>query len=140
MPQTYSEVPERLKGTKDMKLVYSSETEEQLHGYSYADWANNPEIRRSVSGYTFIHTGGAVTGSCRRQSTASVFPRCCDNRSACRTKREVGYSARTKHIDLLRQHFINELLNHKAIVLQHVSSENQRANALTNPVPFLKLG
>lgn len=46
-PQTYSEVPDRLKGTKD-----SSETEEQLNGYSHADWANDPEIGRSVSGYT----------------------------------------------------------------------------------------
>lgn len=59
-PQTYSEVLGRLKGTKDMKVVYSRENEEQLNGYSYADWANDPEMGRSVSGYTLIHSGGAT--------------------------------------------------------------------------------
>lgn len=30
-----------------MNLVYSSESEEQFHGYSDADWANDPERHRA---------------------------------------------------------------------------------------------
>ncbi|KXJ75469.1 hypothetical protein RP20_CCG011674 [Aedes albopictus] len=161
-----------LKGTKDMKLVYSSESEESFHGYSDADWGNDPETRRSVTGYVFKHSGGAVAWSCRRQPTVALstteaeymaiaaagqealwwrsfraelsgltttVEMRCDNRSAmCLAEKEVGYSARTKHIDL-RHHFVKEQLEQKTIALQHVPSEGQLADVLTKPVPYPKL-
>lgn len=161
-----------LKGTKDMKLVYDSDNVEQFHGYSDADWGNDSETRRSVTGYVFLHAGGAVAWSCRRQPTVALstteaeymaiaaagqealwwrsfraelsgvntsVQMNCDNRSAiCLAEKEVGYSARTKHIDL-RHHFIKEQLEQKTIVLQHVSSDQQLADALTKSVPFPKL-
>lgn len=40
------------------------QSEEQCHGYSDADYANDPETRRSVSGYKFVHLKyGAVAWS-----------------------------------------------------------------------------
>lgn len=41
------------------------QSEEQCHGYSDADCANDPETKRSVPGYKFVHLSGAVAWSYR---------------------------------------------------------------------------
>lgn len=43
-----------------------------LVGYSDADYAGNPDTRRSTSGYVFILNGGAVTWSSRRQPIVAL--------------------------------------------------------------------
>jgi hypothetical protein len=43
-----------------------------LFGYSDADYAGDPDTRRSTSGYVFILNGGGVTWSSRRQPRVGI--------------------------------------------------------------------
>ena len=61
-----------LKGTKSMKLTYSKEGNEGFVGYSDADWANDPETRRSITGYVYMQSGGSISWSCRKQTTVAL--------------------------------------------------------------------
>lgn len=63
----------------------------------------------------------------------------CDNKSAISlAEKEIGYSARTKHIDI-RHHFIREQLELKSMKLEHVPSNFQAADILTKALPGSKL-
>lgn len=63
----------------------------------------------------------------------------CDNKSSiCLAEKEMGYSARTKHIDI-RHHFVREQVELKSINLEHVASNLQAADILTKALPGPKL-
>ncbi|KXJ83823.1 hypothetical protein RP20_CCG001632 [Aedes albopictus] len=63
----------------------------------------------------------------------------CDNKSSiCLAEKEMGYSARTKHIDV-RHHFVREQVEAKSIKLEHVASNLQAADILTKALPGPKL-
>lgn len=53
-------------------MDYRSDSFEPIHGFVDADWGNDLDERRSFSGYVFLMAGGAVTWSCKRQSTVAV--------------------------------------------------------------------
>ncbi|KAF1313386.1 Integrase catalytic core protein, partial [Globisporangium splendens] len=53
-----------------------------------------------------------------------------DNQGAIALAKNIGYQARTKHIDI-RYHFIREKLKENEIVLEYVESKNQIADYLT---------
>lgn len=61
-----------IKGTIGYRLVYRGDSLTPIHGFVDADWANDPDEHRSFSGYAFLMAGGAVTWSCKRQSTVAV--------------------------------------------------------------------
>ncbi|XP_062542536.1 uncharacterized protein LOC134210512 [Armigeres subalbatus] len=61
-----------LKGTKDMKIIYSKQADERFAGFSDADWGNDVETRRSITGYVFMKSGGPISWNCRRQSTVAL--------------------------------------------------------------------
>ncbi len=46
--------------------------ESELVGYTNADWANDRLNRRSISGFTFLYSGGAVSWSSKQQSTVAT--------------------------------------------------------------------
>ena len=50
-----------LKGTMNLALTYREIGNDELHGYSNADWAGDRDMRRSTSGHVFILSDGAVT-------------------------------------------------------------------------------
>jgi hypothetical protein len=54
-----------LRGTKNNELILGK-TKDGLVGYSDADWASQ-EHRHSISAYTFIIDGGAISWSCQKQ-------------------------------------------------------------------------
>lgn len=150
-----------------MKLVYVKQEDRAFEGFSDADWGNDPESRRSVTGYVFQFAGGSVSWSCRKQPTVALSTTeaeymamsaatqealwwrgfrselfgvqmpvqiSCDNRSAiCLAEKEIGYSPRSKHIDL-RHHFVREQVELKTITLQYVESKQQKADVLTKPI------
>ena len=61
-----------LKGTKTMKLTYSKHGDQGFVGYSDADWGNDPETRRSITGYVYLEAGGSISWSCRKQTTVAL--------------------------------------------------------------------
>lgn len=158
-----------LKGSKDIKLTYTKDTSKDLVGYSDADYANDRDTRKSITGYLFTQAGAAVSWTSRKQETVAtstmeaeymalsagvqeavwwngfikeiqgmqtVVPMVmkCDNQSAVYlAEKDVGYSARSKHIDV-RHHFIREKLTRNEIKLKHVSSNEQLADIFTKPL------
>jgi len=65
-----------LKGTKDLGIIYKikyskNRRENDVTGYSDASFANNDD-RSSISGYTFLVSGGAITWGSKRQNVISL--------------------------------------------------------------------
>ena len=60
-----------LKRTKDYALQFKGSAG-ALIGYSDADWAGNPDDRRSTTGYAFIIAGGSVSWGSKKQSTVAL--------------------------------------------------------------------
>jgi hypothetical protein len=62
-----------LRHTVDTVLTFDgSKHDLQLRGYSDADWGNDLDTRRSVTGYVFMLAGGAVSWRSRRQPTVAL--------------------------------------------------------------------
>jgi hypothetical protein len=62
-----------IKGTLDVGLVFGGhQASEQMVGYSDADWGNDLDTRRSVSGMAFVFAGAAVSWKSRRQATVAL--------------------------------------------------------------------
>jgi hypothetical protein len=62
-----------LKGTAEFVLTLGSkDTGTDLIGWTDSDWAQDPDSRRSVSGYIFDVAGGAVSWASKRQPTIAL--------------------------------------------------------------------
>ena len=61
-----------LKGTVNLALTYRATGNDELHGYSDADWAGDRDTRRSTSGHVFILSDGAVTWCSKRQASVAL--------------------------------------------------------------------
>eukprot|EP00961_Rhodomonas_salina_P262792 3551145-Rhodomonas_salina.1 len=61
-----------LKGTANRGLIYSSGDQTELMGYADATWGNDPETRRSVSGYVFLLHGAAVSWKSKLENTVAL--------------------------------------------------------------------
>ena len=61
-----------LKGTIDLGITYSGNNASDVTLYSDADWGNNLDDRRSISGYVSILSGGATTWSSKKQPTVAL--------------------------------------------------------------------
>ena len=62
-----------LNGTTDLGLCYHGKLlDNDLTGFSDSDWAGNPNSQRSVSGYTFLFCGAAVSWSAKKQPTITL--------------------------------------------------------------------
>jgi hypothetical protein len=66
-----------LKGTQHIHLVYQASSYDphrpaELYGYTDSDWGNDINDRRSITGWTFIQHGGAVSWQSRKQRTVAL--------------------------------------------------------------------
>jgi hypothetical protein len=66
-----------LNCTSDMGITYQAKPKHSnekavLYGYADADWASNPDNRRSITGFAFVLGGGIVSWSARRQPTVAL--------------------------------------------------------------------
>lgn len=61
-----------LKGTVNLGIMYTDESDVALTGFSDSDWAGNPDDRRSTSGYAFHIGSGVVSWSSKKQPTVSL--------------------------------------------------------------------
>ena len=60
-----------LAGTCNMCLVYRDSTEKNVVGFCDADYADDRDDRKSISGYVFLLAGAAVTWNSKKQATVS---------------------------------------------------------------------
>lgn len=61
-----------LQGTKDYRLIYSKTGQTDLLGYCDASYAADRSDPRSVTGYTFLLQGGAVSWNSKRQTSYAL--------------------------------------------------------------------
>eukprot|EP00961_Rhodomonas_salina_P198227 2674684-Rhodomonas_salina.1 len=61
-----------LKGSKECSLTFCSGDKDILSGYSDSTWGNDPETRRSVSGYVFLLHGTAVSWKSKLENTVAL--------------------------------------------------------------------
>lgn len=61
-----------LQGTKDYKLTYTKEGNQEITGYCDADWASDIRDRKSCTGYVFMFQGGAISWCSRKQQTVAL--------------------------------------------------------------------
>jgi transposase InsO family protein len=62
-----------LKGTQRFELTYSGrDPRSSLMCYCDSDWAGNVDDRKSITGYTFLIGGGAVSWQSRKQPTTAL--------------------------------------------------------------------
>jgi Reverse transcriptase (RNA-dependent DNA polymerase) len=61
-----------LKGTRNHFLVLGETENIKLIGYTNSDWANDPDRRRSISGYLFTLGGGVISWSSKNQQTVAA--------------------------------------------------------------------
>jgi hypothetical protein len=60
-----------LKGTSDLRLRYDGASANGLFGYSDSSWADDPDSRRSTSGYVFLLADAAISWCSRKQKTVA---------------------------------------------------------------------
>ena len=60
-----------LKGSTNFSLCFRKSNQDII-GYSDADWANNCPNRKSFSGNVFIYSNAAISWECRKQATTSL--------------------------------------------------------------------
>ena len=53
-------------------MCYRDTGTAELVGYADADWANDKETRRSVTGYVFMYAGGPITWESKTQRTVAL--------------------------------------------------------------------
>ena len=61
-----------LKATRDYRLTYNGNTGSELIGWCDADWASDPDTRRSTTGYVFQIGSGSVAWATRKQRTVAL--------------------------------------------------------------------
>lgn len=61
-----------MKATKEWYLKLGGETDQELVGYSDADWAGDQATRKSTTGFVFTYGGGVISWTSRRQSSVTL--------------------------------------------------------------------
>lgn len=79
-----------LKGTQDLGILYQVNGEDII-GYSDADFANDKETRKSVSGYVFTYANGAISWSARKQQTVSLSTTEAEYIASCEATKEATW-------------------------------------------------
>lgn len=69
--QSVKRIMRYLKGTIEMKLIYGK-NDNQITGFTDADWAGDLDSRKSTSGYVFTLYGGAISWNTKRQATVAL--------------------------------------------------------------------
>ncbi|KAA0032034.1 F5J5.1 [Cucumis melo var. makuwa] len=125
-------------GTNDFGMIYSYNTTPTLVGYCDADWASSADNCKTKAEYMAIGSGCTQLIWMKNilheygfdQDTITLY---CDNMSAIDISKNPVQHSRTKHINI-RRHFIRELVEDKAIRLDHIRTNLQLADIFTKPL------
>jgi len=110
-----------LSGTANYQLTYGPNGDSKVIAYCDADFANDPDTRRSISGFAFMFNGGCFAWSSRKQTSVSLSTAEAEYISAVHAAKSAAW-LRT----LLRE---LELITNESINLR---VDNQSAIALIN--------
>ena len=77
-----------LNGTRARGITYTG-NDTPLHAYCDADYAGDPDTRKSTTGYVTILAGGATAWSSRRQATVAVSTAEAEVMAGCAATKEV---------------------------------------------------
>jgi hypothetical protein len=117
-----------LKGTQNLSLVFDGSDvnlDMEFHGYSDANWSNDHDTSRSISGYVFIANRGTIAWSSKLQSMVSLSS----------TESEyVGLSNAGQHLVWLRAFF--EEIRHPLKGATELQCDNQAAIILSKDPQF----
>ena len=80
-----------LAGTSDHGLLYGWNEGEPLIGYCDADYAGDTDKRRSTTGYVFLHYGGPVAWSSKRQTCTALSTTEAEFVAACEASKEATW-------------------------------------------------
>lgn len=61
-----------LKGTINNKLSFNKKGNDEIIGFTDADWGGDMDTRRSTTGYVFMLQGGAISWNVKRQPTVAL--------------------------------------------------------------------
>jgi hypothetical protein len=86
---TTKHVMRYLKGTLDYGLMYVTDHEFRLYGYSDSDWANSISDRKSTSTYFFSLGSSMVSWNNKKQLCVVLSTSEADYVEECATRREV---------------------------------------------------
>ena len=154
-----------LKKTKDMKIAFQKNAQNvtSLHAYADADWASNPDDRKSITGYIFMSRNAPLSWCSRRQPTIALSTAEAEYMSACAAAQEAVWlrkifkdpptieifddnqaaialtqspcnHTRSKHIDT-RFHYLRERVLAKDVKLTYIPSSENIADIFTKPLP-----
>lgn len=115
-----------LKATVGYKLVYCNGTELDLVGWTDADWASDIDGRKSVTGYVFIMSSGAISWRSTKQQSVAL------------SSTEAEYMALAATVQ--EAIWLKQLCGELGIVLQHdqlpIYCDNQSAIKLAESAGF----
>nr|GEU49633.1 retrotransposon protein, putative, Ty1-copia subclass [Tanacetum cinerariifolium] len=147
-----------LKGTINMGLWYSKDTNMSLTAYADADHVGCQDTRRSTSESALFLGDKLVSWSSEKQKSTAIWsieaeyitlfgccltdygfqfnkiPLYCDNKSVIALYCNNVQHSRAKHIDV-RYHFIKEQVENGIVELYFVQTEYQLVNIFTKPLP-----
>ncbi|GJX18139.1 retrovirus-related pol polyprotein from transposon TNT 1-94 [Tanacetum coccineum] len=128
-----------LKGTINMGLWYSKDTDMSLTTYADANYAGCQDTRCSTSGSAQFLGDKLVSWSSKKQKSTAIsstkIPLYCDNKSVIALCCNNVQHSRPKHIDV-RYHFIKEQVENGVVELYFVRTEYQLADIFTKPLPL----
>lgn len=140
-----------LGGTADFRLTLGGRNNKEVDivGWTDSDWAQDPDNRRSVGGFTFDVAGGVVSWSSKKQATVALSTAEAEYMAASNATKEavwlrtllgdLGYPqvkatiTRAKHIDI-RYHFIRERVAQAEIEPRYVPTSNMVADIFTKQI------
>nr|XP_028959295.1 uncharacterized protein LOC108171893 [Malus domestica] len=125
-----------LKGTMQFGITYTH-GDLSLKAFSDADWAGDPNDRRSTTGLVVFLGNNPISWSSKKQQTVSRSSTEAEYRALSSTAAELDWikqllhqHQRTKHIEI-DVHFVRERVAKHQLSVQFVSSQEQFADILT---------
>uniref|UniRef100_A0A803PXP7 Reverse transcriptase Ty1/copia-type domain-containing protein n=1 Tax=Cannabis sativa TaxID=3483 RepID=A0A803PXP7_CANSA len=132
-----------ISGTMNHGLRFTKPVSHDLVAYCDADWASDPDDRKSTSGYAIFFGSNLIAWKSKKQQTVSRSKLhislsqpptiWCDNLSTIMLTQNPILHARTKHIEL-DLYFVREKVLQKLIQIKHVAAFDQIADGFTKAI------